>query len=870
MAEESSPGGTSPRGGASRPPRRGARSSTPRSPFERDGYAATTMAAIASEAGVALKTVYVAFETKSGVLRALWNLLLRGDDDDVPVAGRAWYRGVLDEPDPARRLRLNARNSRVVKARAGAILRVVRTAAAVDADIAALWARIEAEFHANQREIVKRLHRDGALRPGLSSRARPTSCGRSTTRTCGTCSSRSAAGRRRRTSAGSRTRRARNCSARRDAVRRSCEHMFVPSGAATILHADLDSFYASVEQRDDPALKGRPVIVGGGRGPGGELRGEGVRRAGGDGRPAGAAAVPATRSSSRRASTPTSTRARPCSPCSRTRRRSSRACRSTRRSSTCAGCERISGPPAEIAARLRRRVFEQVGPADHGRGRADEVPGEGGERRGEARRPARRPARPRARVPAPAADRGALGRREGDAGEAPRTRDRDRRPRSPRSASAALVAMLGTASGRHLHALAHNRDPRPVQVGPAPAVDRLAAGARPRAVVVRDPRRDARRHLRPPRPPPARRPGASSGRSSCGCASTTSHGRPARTRCPRRRAHRGDPHHGARAAGRGAAEIRRRGITLVGLSLTNLEDAARSSSCCRSTAAARSTRRSTTCASATARPRSRVPSSSAATRASPCPSSRTDGGREVTPGGGRGRRPRDHAPAAARAEPPGTAAAGRAGRAPRAWPPRLARRGARRTEPDRDVGRVLQRLLPARLRATPSATPRPRRRRSPPRGWRGCPPGGDAARRARAASAATRSRSRAPGFRVAGVDRSARAARRGPAPRRRRALAEVRRGRLPRAAAPRRELRRRAQPVHLARLPRRRGGHARPGRDPARAAPGRAARHRDHAPRPARARFARAGLAAARRGPAAARAAHVRPASRASRRRRRR
>jgi AcrR family transcriptional regulator len=135
--------------------------------FEQHGYAATTMEAIAAEAQVALKTVYVAFETKSGLLRALWNHLLRAGRDEVPVAQQQWYRDVLEEPDPERQLRLNARNSSQGKLRIAAVLEVIRSAAPIDPDIAALWSRIQTEYRANQHAIVKSLHDKRALPRGL-------------------------------------------------------------------------------------------------------------------------------------------------------------------------------------------------------------------------------------------------------------------------------------------------------------------------------------------------------------------------------------------------------------------------------------------------------------------------------------------------------------------------------------------------------------------------------------------------------------------------------------------------------------------------------------------------------------------------------
>jgi AcrR family transcriptional regulator len=134
--------------------------------FEKQGYGVTTMAGIASEAGVALKTVYVAFETKSGVLRALWHLLLRGDEENVPVDQRDWYQEVLAEREPERKLRLGAHQSRLVKQRAARLMSVIREGAPTDPDIEALWNRIQSDFYENQRVIVESFD-SKALRRGL-------------------------------------------------------------------------------------------------------------------------------------------------------------------------------------------------------------------------------------------------------------------------------------------------------------------------------------------------------------------------------------------------------------------------------------------------------------------------------------------------------------------------------------------------------------------------------------------------------------------------------------------------------------------------------------------------------------------------------
>jgi DNA polymerase IV len=239
--------------------------------------------------------------------------------------------------------------------------------------------------------------------------------------------------------------------------------VFVSSREGPILHADLDAFYASVEQRDDPRLRGRPVIVGAGvvLAASYEAKAYGVRTAMGGGQARRlcprAIVVPPRMSAYSDASKAVFEVFETTTPLVE-------GLSIDEAFLDVGGLRRVSGTPTEIAVRLRRDVLERVGLAIT----------VGVARTKFLAKVASGVAKPDGLLVVP--HDGELAflhplRVERLWGVGAKTADKlhDRGITTvgevARIAEAALVAMLGRASGRHLHALAHNRDPRPVEVG---------------------------------------------------------------------------------------------------------------------------------------------------------------------------------------------------------------------------------------------------------------------------------------------------------------------------------------------------------------------------------------------------------------------
>ena len=138
--------------------------------FLRHGYAATSMNAIAAEAGVAVQTVYASIRTKRDVLEMVIQLTVRGEEDEVPLAAGASWREMEAEADPRHKLAMFARIHRQICQREAGLFVVLETAAAVDAEIEPLLRDKERFRYEDQRRVARSLARQGQLRTGLSAR----------------------------------------------------------------------------------------------------------------------------------------------------------------------------------------------------------------------------------------------------------------------------------------------------------------------------------------------------------------------------------------------------------------------------------------------------------------------------------------------------------------------------------------------------------------------------------------------------------------------------------------------------------------------------------------------------------------------------
>ncbi len=110
--------------------------------FETGGWVATTIAAIAADAGVSPKTIEAAFGTKAALLAAVVEGAIRGDIDPTPMADRQGVQAERDAPDAETMLNLHASRSAAIASRSAHLAWVIETAATGDKRVANLWARM--------------------------------------------------------------------------------------------------------------------------------------------------------------------------------------------------------------------------------------------------------------------------------------------------------------------------------------------------------------------------------------------------------------------------------------------------------------------------------------------------------------------------------------------------------------------------------------------------------------------------------------------------------------------------------------------------------------------------------------------------------
>ena len=131
------------------------------------GYGHTTMAQIATDAKVAVQTLYYTFQTKGKLLIELVEVVgAGGDPAPIPVPQRAWFQEMMSAQSGQRVLALTVEHGTAIYERV-AVLWPVLAEAAGDPDVASYWEGISSGRRNAQRGMVSKLADLGSLKPGL-------------------------------------------------------------------------------------------------------------------------------------------------------------------------------------------------------------------------------------------------------------------------------------------------------------------------------------------------------------------------------------------------------------------------------------------------------------------------------------------------------------------------------------------------------------------------------------------------------------------------------------------------------------------------------------------------------------------------------
>ena len=138
--------------------------------FLKRGYVATTIEAISEHSDVPIATVYRLFSSKLGILKALLDTSIAGDDQPLAVQERPNVASLFTEPDPHKLLAGLAGVTTAINQRTNDVYRVLTSAAGSDPAAAELLSEIRQQRDQGQGQIARSLSRAHALKPGLRER----------------------------------------------------------------------------------------------------------------------------------------------------------------------------------------------------------------------------------------------------------------------------------------------------------------------------------------------------------------------------------------------------------------------------------------------------------------------------------------------------------------------------------------------------------------------------------------------------------------------------------------------------------------------------------------------------------------------------